>query len=51
MSDEEIIDFSSKVNMCELCNYRIAVGRRTREIIRELGIKDIKKKVPVILYL
>lgn len=31
MTDEEIIDLSSRLNMQELRQYRIAVGRKTRE--------------------
>jgi oligoribonuclease NrnB/cAMP/cGMP phosphodiesterase (DHH superfamily) len=42
MTDEEIIDFSSRINMQELRNYRIAVGRKTREIISGFRISAIR---------
>ncbi len=45
MSDKEIIALSSSLNMKELRNYRIAVGRKTREIIARLKPEDLKKKV------
>jgi len=45
MSDEEINDFSSAINMKELRNYRIAVGRKTREIIKHLQVKDMKRRM------
>jgi hypothetical protein len=45
MSDEEIIDLSNKLDMKELRNYRIAVGRKTREIIEKLQPSDLKRKM------
>lgn len=45
MTDNEIIFFSSKIDMKELRNYRIAVGRKTREIIKQLGPNDMKRKM------
>jgi hypothetical protein len=45
MSDIEIVDFSSAVNMNELREYRMAVGRRTRDVIKNLKSADFKKKV------
>ncbi len=45
MTDEEIIELSSKINMQELRNYRIAVGRRSREMIRNLQPADLKRKM------
>jgi len=45
MSDEEILDLSSSINIEELKNYRIAVGRKTREIIGQLKPEHLKKKV------
>lgn len=45
MTDEEIIDFSSRINMLELRNYRIAVGRKTREIISGFKSMDLKRKM------
>jgi hypothetical protein len=45
MTDEEIIDFSLCLNMQELRNYRIAVGRKTREIILGFQPSDLKRKM------
>jgi len=45
MNKDEIKAFSKNVDMKELRNYRIAVGRKTQEIIRQLEQTDIKKKV------
>lgn len=45
MSDKEILEFSEKINMQELCNYRIAVGRKTRDIILKLKPTDLKRKM------
>ena len=45
MTDEEIIDLSSRLNMQELRQYRIAVGRTTREIITSLQPADLKGKI------
>jgi hypothetical protein len=45
MTHEEIIDFSTSVNMEELRRYRIAVGRKTREIIQSLEPSDLKRKM------
>jgi hypothetical protein len=45
MTDDEIIDFSSKVDKIELENYRNAVGRRTKDIISRLMPEDMKRKV------
>lgn len=45
MTDEEINDLSSSISMKELRNYRIAVGRKTREIIKQLRANDLKKKM------
>lgn len=45
MTDEEIIELSSTINMQELRNYRIAVGRRSREMIRNLQPADLKRKM------
>lgn len=44
MTGEEIIEFSKNINMQELKNYRIAVGRKTREIIKNLTSDDMKRK-------
>ncbi len=45
MTDEEIVDFSSRLNMQALRNYRIAVGRKTREIISGFKAVDLKRKM------
>lgn len=45
MTDEEIIELSSKLNMQELRNYRAAVARKTREIIKNLKPADLKRKM------
>lgn len=45
MTDEEIIDLSSKINMQELRKYRIAVGRKSRDVIRSFQPADLKRKV------
>lgn len=44
LTSEEILKFSKNINMQELKNYRIAVGRKTREIIKNLTAADMKKK-------
>ncbi len=44
MTKEEIINFSKDINMQELKNYRMAVGRNTREIIKKLTSNDMKRK-------
>jgi hypothetical protein len=45
MTDEEISDLSSRINMQELRNYRIAVGRKTREIISGFEPGDLKRNM------
>lgn len=45
MSVNEIIDFSSKLDMHELMNYRIAVGKRSRNVLKTLNPIDFKSKV------
>lgn len=44
MSDEEIFGLSRQVDKGELINYRDAVGRRTREILKSLTPDDLKRK-------
>lgn len=44
MSRDEIIAFSNEINMQELRNYRNAVGFNTKQIIENLGQKDLKPK-------
>ncbi len=45
MTDAEIIDFSSSIDMDEMYPYRNTVGLRTREILSVLKPKDIKRKI------
>jgi hypothetical protein len=44
MTEQEIMKFSKDINMQELKKYRMAVGRRTREIIKNLSASDMKRK-------
>ncbi|MCM1991529.1 DinB family protein [Oceanirhabdus seepicola] len=44
MTSEEILDFSKEINMKALREYKIAVGRRTQEIIKNLKSEDMKRK-------
>lgn len=44
MSENQIVEFSKAIDIQELKNYRIAVGRRTRDIIRNLSSGDMKRK-------
>lgn len=45
MTNEEIIDFSSRIDMEQLKSYRKAVGRKTREIIKKFEPSDLKRKM------
>ena len=45
MTAEEIADFSNSIIMKELRNYRTAVGKKTRKIISQLEVNDLKKKM------
>ncbi|WML32819.1 DinB family protein [Clostridium sp. OS1-26] len=45
MTNKEIVDFSSNIDMQELRNYRKAVGRKTREIIKRFEPSDLKRKM------
>lgn len=45
MTGDEIIDFSSEIVMRDLQKYRMAVGRRTREIIQGFRPADLKRKM------
>ena len=45
LSDDEIMELSSQLNIEELIAYRNAVGQRTHEIIASLSADDIKRKV------
>jgi hypothetical protein len=42
---EEILEFSKQINIEALRSYRIAVGRRTEEIIKSLKFSDMKRKI------
>lgn len=44
MCESEILEFSKDINIQELKNYRIEVGRRTRDIIKKLSTQDMKRK-------
>ena len=44
LSETEIMEFSKNINMQELRNYRIEVGRRTKEIIKTLKPSEMKRK-------
>lgn len=46
MTDDEIIAFSDGVDREGLYEYRMAVGKRTREIVEGLSPEEIKRKVP-----
>jgi hypothetical protein len=43
MTNDEIVDFSSSIDMEALRNYRETVGRKTREIIKGFEPSDFKK--------
>ncbi len=45
MDDNEISVFSSLIDMQELRNYRIAVGRQTQRLLKSLKPDDMKRKV------
>ena len=45
MTLKEVEIFSNKINMNELRNYRIAVGRKTQSIIKQLKSNDLKRKM------
>jgi hypothetical protein len=45
MDELGIADFSTAVDIEPLRAYRVAVGRRTREIVQQLGPEDMKRKV------
>jgi len=43
MTEDDIMEFSKNINMEELKNYRIEVGRRTRDIVENLSTQDMKR--------
>lgn len=45
MDRDEIVNFSNTVDLEALRAYRVAVGRRTREVILQLQPADLKRKV------
>lgn len=45
LTGQEIFEFSQKIDISELQEYRMAVGRKTREIISSLKGTDLKKKM------
>jgi hypothetical protein len=45
MTDDKIMEFSQTINLKELRDYRIAVGRKTREIILKLSPADLKREI------
>ena len=45
MDDESMEQFNAHINVPALKAYRIAVGKRTRQIVQKLHAEDFKKKV------
>jgi len=45
MTPDEMAQLSETVHIQALCEYRIAVGRRTREIVVDLSAEDLGEKV------
>jgi hypothetical protein len=45
MDESQVADFSSAIDIQALRAYRLAVGRRTREIVRDLKPGDLKRKM------
>ena len=45
MDQKDVDEFSDAVDVQALRGYRKAVGRRTRQIVKELGPEDLKRKV------
>lgn len=44
MTPEEVADLSDKIDITALRAYRMAVGRRTRHIVKRLEPEDLKRK-------
>ncbi len=44
MTKDDILEFSKNINIQELKNYRVEVGRKTDNIIKKLTYKDMKRK-------
>ncbi len=45
MDEQAIVDLSHTINIEAMRAYRVAVGRRTREIVQGLKAEDLKRKV------
>jgi hypothetical protein len=45
MTDEEVADTSSRLNIEAMLDYRLAVGKRTREVVRQLEPGDLEGRV------
>ena len=45
LSTDEIADFSLKIDKGHLFKYRVAVGKKTREMLRQLKPSNIKRKM------
>jgi hypothetical protein len=45
MNAKAMVDFSDAIDLKALRAYRVAVGRRTREIVKRLEPEDLKRKV------
>jgi hypothetical protein len=45
MDEAGVAKLSARINIEALRSYRLAVGRRTREIVRQLQAEDLKQKV------
>src|SRR5262245_62057035 len=45
MNDEEVVDFSSQVDIAAVRAYRHAVGRRTREVVQGLSMEGLDEPV------
>lgn len=45
MTDASVAELSAKINIKALRAYRVAVGKRTRQIVKKLKAEDFKKKV------
>ena len=45
MKDASIAELSAKIDILSLRDYRLAVARRTRDVVKKLQAKDFKQKV------
>src|SRR5207302_3948711 len=45
MTDEEVASFSERADLAAIRAYRVAVGRRTREIVQDLTWDDLQQPV------